>query len=109
MTNYRVQYSAEAVEDLRSIYQYIAVELQAPQTARGQIDRIRKMIRSLSLAPTRFATVEWEPWASIGMRKVPVNKYLVFYLVEHADFTVTVIRIFYSGQNIEEIIKDDME
>lgn len=30
MTNYHVQYSAEAVEDLRNIYQYIAVELQAP-------------------------------------------------------------------------------
>ena len=38
MTNYHVQYSAEAVEDLRNIYQYIAVELQAPQAAQGQVD-----------------------------------------------------------------------
>ena len=35
MTHYRVQYSAEALEDLRSIYQYIANELQAPQAAKG--------------------------------------------------------------------------
>lgn len=108
MTNYHVQYSAEAVEDLRNIYQYIAVELQAPQAAQGQVDRIRKMIRSLSLTPTRFAAVEWEPWASMGMRKVPVNNYLVFYLVENADATVTVVRIFYGGRNIEEIVNEDM-
>ena len=108
MTNYHVQYSAEAVEDLRNIYQYIAVELQAPQAAQGQVDRIRKMIRSLSPTPTRFAAVEWEPWASMGMRKVPVNNYLVFYLVENADLTVTVVRIFYGGRNVEEIIRDDM-
>ena len=108
MTNYHVQYSAEAVEDLRNIYQYIAVELQAPQAAQGQVDRIRKKIRSLSLKPTRFAAVEWEPWASMGMRKVPVNNYLVFYLVENADLTVTVVRIFYGGRNVEEIIRDDI-
>ena len=108
MTNYHVQYSAEAVEDLRNIYQYIAVELQAPQTAQGQVDRIRKMIRSLSFTPTRFAAVEWEPWASMGMRKVPVNNYLVFYLVKNTEATVTVVRIFYGGRNIEEIVNEDM-
>jgi len=108
MTNYHVQYSAEAVEDLRNIYQYIAVELQAPQAAQGQVDRVRKMIRSLSLTSTRFAAVEWEPWASMGMQKVPVNHYLVFYLVENAEATVTVVRIFYGGRNIEEIVNEDM-
>ena len=30
MTNYHVQYSAEAVEDLSSICRYIAGKLQAP-------------------------------------------------------------------------------
>jgi len=44
----------------------------------------------------------------MGMRKVPVNNYLVFYLVENADLTVTVVRIFYGGRNVEEIIRDDM-
>lgn len=108
MNEYRVQYSAEALEDLKSIYRYIADELQAPQAAQGQGDRIRKMIRSLSTSPSRFAAVEWEPWASMGMRKVPVNNYLVFYLVQNADSTVTVIRIFYGGRNIEEIVKEEL-
>lgn len=104
MTDFRVQYSAEAAEDLREIYRYIAFEIQAPQAARGQTDRIRKMIRSLSHTPDRFAAAEWEPWASMGMRKMPVNNYVVFYLTEHKDRTVTVIRIFYAGQDIAEII-----
>ena len=108
MIHYRVQYSAEALDDLRSIYQYIANERKAPQAAKGQVDRIRRLIRSLSLSPTRFAVVEWEPWASMEMRKVPVNNYLVFYLVENANSTVTVVRIFYGGRNVEEIIQEDI-
>lgn len=107
MKKYQVQYSAEALDDLRRIYQYIANELKAPQAARGQVDRIRKAIRSLSTTPDRFSTVDWEPWLTMGMRKIPVNNYLAFYLVENTDSTVTVVRIFYSGRNIEEIIQED--
>lgn len=108
MITYHVQYSAEAVEDLRNIYQYIAEELQAPQAAQGQADRIRKAIRALNSFPSRFAAVDWEPWASMGMRKVPVDNYLVFYLVQNEDSTVTIVRIFYAGRNIEEIIKESL-
>ena len=43
----------------------------------------------------------------MGMRKVPVNNYLVFYLVENANSTVTVVRIFYGGRNVEEMVKKD--
>lgn len=107
MSGYRVQYSAEAVEDIRNIHRYIADELRAPQAARKQVDRIRKMIRSLNDSPFRFTALEWEPWASMGMRRVSVDRYLVFYLVQNAESTVTVIRIFYSGRNIEEIVRDD--
>lgn len=106
MKGYRVQYAADAMEDLRSIYHYIAHELQAPQATQGQVDRIRKMIRSLENAPTRFLAVNWEPWHKMGMRKVPVDRYMVFYLVDEPQETVTVVRIFYCGRNIREIIRE---
>ena len=42
---YSVIYSPEAKDDLREIYSYIAFELEAPDTAEGQVNRIRKEIR----------------------------------------------------------------
>lgn len=42
---YQVIYSPEALDDIRKIYSYIAFELQVPDTALNQVNRIRKEVR----------------------------------------------------------------
>lgn len=74
-------YSPEAKDDLREIYSYIAYDLQAPETAKGQVDHIRKEIRSLDFMLSRYAVVDWEPWKSMGMHRIPVDNFLVYYAV----------------------------
>ncbi|MCI8528053.1 MAG: type II toxin-antitoxin system RelE/ParE family toxin [Lachnospiraceae bacterium] len=101
---YDVVYSPEALEDLRNIYSYIAFELQVPDIAKGQIIRIRKKVKSLNFMPFRYALVEWEPWKSMKMYRVPVDNYVIYYLVESNKQLVTVVRIFYSGRDIEGVI-----
>ena len=49
---------------------YIATELLEPEIAAKQTDRIRKAIRNLEHLPLRHAHVHWEPWLSMGMRKL---------------------------------------
>ena len=44
---FSVIYSPKARDDLKDIYSYIAFTLLAPGTAKGQVDRIKKEIRSL--------------------------------------------------------------
>ena len=56
--------------------------------------------------PERYGLVEWEPWASMGMRHVPVGNYVVFYTIETDVRTVTITRIFYGGRDIEHIIQE---
>ena len=101
---YSVIYSPKAKDDLEEIYCYIAFDLKAPEAAKGQINRIRKEIRSLDFMPSRYATVTGEPRKSMGMHKVPVDNFIIYYVVNNDNFTVTIIRIFYSGRNIEKII-----
>lgn len=100
---FSVLYSPEAKDDLIEIYSYIAFQLLVPETAEQQVDRIRKMIRSLGSMPLRFPIVEWEPWKSMEMHKAPVDKFMVFYLVDKDSSTVTIIRIVYGGRNITDI------
>lgn len=102
---FNVIYSADAVNDLRNIYRYIAFELLAPDAASSQVNRIREEIRSLSFMPDRYAGVDWEPWKSRNTHKVPVDNFVVFYMVNTGKMTVTVLRIFYSGQDIDNILK----
>ena len=97
---YSVIYSSNAKDDLIEIYSYIAFDLQVPDIAEGQVNRIRKTIRSLDFMPSRYITVEWEPWKSMRMHQVPVDNFVVYYVVNDDSRTVTVIRIFYGGRDI---------
>ena len=101
---YSVVYSPEAMNDLREIYAYIAFDLQAPDAAKGQINRLRKEIRSLDFMPSRYAIVDWEPWMSMEMHRVPVYNFIVDYAVNNSSLTVTVIRIFYGGRDVENLV-----
>ena len=105
-TTYNIIYSPQAFLDLSELYEYIRFTLQVPKAAEKQVSRIRKTIRSLNTMPVRYTLVEWEPWRSMGMRRVPIDNYTVFYLVDEDKCSVTVVRIFYAGRNIENIINN---
>ena len=102
-----VGYSVDALGDLREIYSYIANELLVPETAAAQLGRIRKEVRSLDFMPARYTLVEWEPWHSMKMHQLPVENFIVYYLVDDKERTVTVARIFYGGRDIEGIINSN--
>ncbi len=101
---YRIEYAAVAVKDLLDIYHYIADELLAEENATDQVNRIRTAIRTLDAFPKRHAVVEWEPWHSMEMRMLPIDHFAAYYLVDAEKRTVSIVRIFYNGRNVEEIV-----
>lgn len=107
--SYSVVYSPEALDDLREIYSYIAFTLLVPEIAEKQVNRIRKEVRSLDFMPSRYSLVDWEPWKSMGMHKVPVDNFVVYYTVNDDSRTVTVIRIFYGGRDVANIVNTKNE
>lgn len=106
---YRIFYTPDAHEDIRRIYSHIAFRLREKRTASGQIDRIRKEVASLKNFPERYSTVDWEPWASVKMRKMSVDNYVVYYQVDTPTKTVAVARIVYGGRDMEHIISTDWD
>lgn len=101
---YDISYSPEALKDLEDIYCYIAFELMVPDTAEKQINRIRKRIRSLNLFPDGLGQVDWEPWKSMGMRKLPVDHYIAYFLIDKGNKKVLIVRILYGGMDAEGMI-----
>lgn len=102
---YRIQYSPAALDDLKDIYTHIANELRSPETASKQIHRINQEICSLDFMPCRYEQLDWEPWKSVGMRKVAVNNFVVFYTVDQKRMNVTVIRIVYGGRDLRHALE----
>ena len=99
---YEVVTTAQADDDLRDIYEHIAFELLAPENAAGQLDRIEEAAVSLEDFPDRYRLYEDEPWHSRGLRVLPVDNYVIFYIVKDDTRVVTIIRIMYYGRNIDE-------
>lgn len=102
---FHFEISNQADTDLRSIYEYIAFELQSPDNAIGQLNRLEKNIMGLEQMPERFHKYENEPWRSRGLRIMTVDNYCVFYIPDTEKAIVTIIRVMYGGRNIDEHLK----
>ncbi len=102
MSEWTVVYTEQAERDLRSIFEYIAFSLLEPEIAKNQSRRIMDMVEKLNETPLRYHLYEKDPWHSKGLRVLPIDNYLVFYLPVEAKITVVVIRIIYGGRDIEE-------
>ena len=99
---YQVSTTEQADADLRGVYEYIAFELLSPDNATGQLDRLEKHILGLENFPEKFRAYEKEPWHSRGLRVMPVDNYLVFYISDKYTRTVTVIRVMYAGRDVDD-------
>lgn len=103
---YDVNITEQARLDLKLIYGYIANTLMEPVIAEKQYTRIETAVYSLDQMPERFRQYEKEPWRSRNLRIMPVDNYLVFYLVDNEKRTVTVIRIMYGRRDTERELND---
>lgn len=98
---YRLALTEQADSDLRGIYEYIAFSLLEPENAVRQPDRLEENILKLADMPAKFKLYEKEPWRSRGLHQMPVDHFIVFYIPDEGEKTVTVIRVVYGGQNID--------
>lgn len=106
---YDVVYSAESRRDLRNIYEYIAYELLVPEIAASQVDRFMKAARSLEQMPMRYTCYEEEPWHSQGLRFLPLDNYVIFYLPDETTSVVNIIRIMYGGRDVKRQLSETIE
>lgn len=102
--NYNINLTPKAQSDLKEIFRYIAVDLQSIQNATGQLDHLEKAISSLEQMPERYRVYDKEPWHSRNLRIMTVDNYLVLYVPNKEERTVTVIRIMYGGRDIDSQI-----
>ncbi len=103
---FSVEITDRAKTDLKDIFEYIAFELYSPESAAGLLSRLQKRIGELTEMPERYRRYDREPWRTRNLRVMPVDKYLVFYILNSTTQTVTVIRIMYGGRDVQARLKE---
>ena len=88
---YEVEVSEQAGRDLREIFENIAFELQSPENAIGQLDRLEEQILSLDAMPKRYRKYEKEPWKSRELHILSVDNYVILYIPNSDKKVVTIL------------------
>ncbi|MCM1181019.1 MAG: type II toxin-antitoxin system RelE/ParE family toxin [Clostridium sp.] len=105
MELYIVQITDRALADMEEIYNYIAMQLQAPENAMRQYNRISEAVESLHIFPKRVKLMESELERKMGLRQLSVDNYSIFYIIE--DMRVIVTRVLYSAMDISNRLLEE--
>lgn len=99
MEEYTVKITRQAQVQMEEIADYIAFVLQEPQTARRLLDSLDAEIASLSRFPGRVALTEDEPWHSLGIHKLSVKNYLVYFWIDKEQRIVQVTAVIHGSRD----------
>lgn len=102
--SYSLKFTPIASEDLDSIYSYISNNLSAPVAADNLLYKIENDILRLRDFPYSCSYVVDESLKARGYRKLIIDNYIVFYLINEMDKQVVIMRVLYGAQNYQEIL-----
>lgn len=79
----------------------------SPENAAGQLDGLEQGMLKLETFPEKFRVYEKEPWHGRGLRVMPVDNYLIFYIPDKETKIVTVLRVMYAGRGVDRQLNED--
>ena len=104
MTEYKIVIEETAENDLLGILNYIKNTLRESNMAMKIYGSIKKGILSLKQMPFRYALLNEEPYRSMGVRQIPIENYIAFYVVEEEGKTVHIFRILYNRREWQYLL-----
>ena len=104
MTEFKVRIETTASSDLRGILRYITDTLKEPATATSVYRSVKEKITKLDQMPLRFPLVRDKVLAARGIRWMPAENYLVFYIVETERKKVHVLRILHNRRDWQNLL-----
>ena len=99
---YDIVFSGDFADDLRDIGRYVERVSGSPETARRQLRRIRDATRALSSMPKRHPIIDGGSLSQLGLRRMRVGNYVVFYRVDDESRKVLFVRVVYGRRSLRD-------
>ena len=99
MDKYTVKFYKRAIKDVESIYEYIAIEKQSPENAKGQADRIKEAILGLDTMPQSHQNRLVGRYAGKGYKQLLIDNYVAKYRIDETQRVVWIVTVQYQGRN----------
>ena len=104
--SYQVKLTPVAFAELSSIFRRIEIHSSSRENRDKRVSSISEAIFSLDEFPYRCPLLESEPLHSQGIRKMPVECYIVYYKVSETKKSVEIHAITHGKQDQEKILND---
>ncbi len=101
---FTLKFTPKAYEDIEEIYNYISGSLFAEVAANNLLEKIEERVMKLEEFPFSCNYVSDEVLKSKGYRKLIVDNYLVFYIIDEKNKKVVIVRILFGAQNYNDIL-----
>ena len=109
MMTYKIIYTQKALADLDAVASYIKLKLCNISASDRIIENFFGEGDSLASFPTLYPLCNDAFLRAWGIRFVPVNNYLLFYIVREDEKTVYVLRFLYSRRDWQKILRKQLE
>lgn len=100
MDKYVVKLNERAYRDIEDIFIYIYAEIEAPETARKQTDRIWKALKKLETFPRSHQERTEGKFAGQGYRQLLIDNYMAIFKIDEENKIVNVVTVQYQGRNL---------
>jgi len=104
MANYKVELTKPAKSDLEDVYAYISTQSLTPAAALKTVKNIKEEIKKYLSYMPYYPLVDDPQLASMGIHRMVVKKYLVFFVIDEEKNTVTVRRIIHGARSWERLL-----
>ena len=101
---YSLKLTPRANKDLEEIYNYISKELHAEESATKILAKIETSIMTLKKFPLSCNYVADEFLRLKGYRKLIVDNYIAFYIVNEEKEYIVVMRVLYGRQKYQSLL-----
>lgn len=103
MKTYKIKVTRQARDQLRSIRNYIAINLNEPGIAKNNIKMLYAAMSKLADMPERFKVVDEEPWHSYKFRKKISGNYFIYFWINDETQQVIILAVIYArmDQNLQ--------
>ena len=94
--DYEIIFETTAIRDLYGIFNYITDVLKAPHAAQRILLTIEEHVMSIAYMLARHNVMRGEPYASMGVKIMPVENYNALYVVDEPQQEIHILRILYN-------------
>ena len=100
--NWHINYSKEARQDILSIKNYFLLKSLSHTLINSKVKKVLDTIDTLPTFPNRHQRCMDEPWYSYGIRFMPIDNFIVFYLPDNRSKNILISRIMTSKNNFSQ-------